>query len=143
MIVTDVEGDLFADLQRGDVIAHGANCRGQMGAGVAKIIRNLYPDNYTAYKDICKQNLLLPGGYFVYRENGHLVFNLATQYELGADARIDNIVGSLETMANDFPELTHVKTVRLGCGIGGLAWEDVKPAIEAIDSDIEIIAYYI
>jgi O-acetyl-ADP-ribose deacetylase (regulator of RNase III) len=43
MSYSERQGDLFAATDL-DGIAHGVNCHGQMGAGIAKIIREKYPE---------------------------------------------------------------------------------------------------
>lgn len=45
-----IKGDLLS-VERG-VIGHQVNCRGKMGSGVAKQIRDKYPVAYTEYKDL-------------------------------------------------------------------------------------------
>ena len=37
-----------------NVIAHQVNCQGVMGSGVAKQIRDRYPEVYTQYKAVCE-----------------------------------------------------------------------------------------
>ncbi len=150
MIVTDIQGNLFDNLQDGDVIAHGANCLGFMGAGVAKEIKRRFPENYKVYNKACKNDLFLPGNALGVYENGILVYNLGTQYNTGADAHIVNIRTSVRSMLNQavasrryYKPVTKIKTVRLGCGIGGLDWADVKPELESIHADVELEVYYI
>lgn len=45
-----VEGDLIKMAKRGkfDLILHGCNCRNTMGSGIAKQIKDNFPDAYTA-----------------------------------------------------------------------------------------------
>ena len=48
-----INGDLLeAD---STFICHQVNCRGVMGSGVAKAIRDKYPEVYTQYKRFCSQ----------------------------------------------------------------------------------------
>ena len=35
-------------------LAHGTNCHGVMGSGVAKAVRNKFPEAYTEYKTLCE-----------------------------------------------------------------------------------------
>ena len=46
------DGDLLKqdDVQ---VIAHQVNCKGAMNSGIAKQIREKYPDNFINYKNFC------------------------------------------------------------------------------------------
>ena len=47
-----VDGDLLQ--ANVPLIAHQTNCLGVMGAGIAKVIKNKWPNVYTQYKDFCK-----------------------------------------------------------------------------------------
>jgi O-acetyl-ADP-ribose deacetylase (regulator of RNase III) len=63
-------------------LAHGCNCQGSMGAGVAKQMKANYPKMFEEYRSMCKAdprqfNL---GDSFLWIEEGKpSVFNLATQ----------------------------------------------------------------
>lgn len=46
-------GDLF-DVTEG-IIAHQVNCQGVMGSGVAKIVREMYPQAYESYRELCQR----------------------------------------------------------------------------------------
>jgi O-acetyl-ADP-ribose deacetylase (regulator of RNase III) len=72
--------------------------------------------------------------------DGTVVFNLATQHLPGRDARLEWVVTAAELMAKHATSygLPEIATVRLGCGIGGLDWADVRPALEAIETDLHL-----
>lgn len=145
MIVNDIEGNVFDELVSGDAIAHGANCVGVMGAGVAKPIKDTFPINYNRYKHACDKGLFVPGDYLYTNEYGVGIFNLATQFKPGPNAKIEYIRSSAKKMvlAASVQDYSVIKTVRLGCGIGGLNWSDVKPVLEEIPSSITLDVYYI
>ena len=46
-----IEGDVFKCEE--DLIVHQVNCRGVMGSGIAREVRNRFPDVYNRYKDDC------------------------------------------------------------------------------------------
>jgi O-acetyl-ADP-ribose deacetylase (regulator of RNase III) len=144
MKITEIQGDLFADLKPGEAFAHGANCEGVMGAGIAKTVRAEFPDNYRIYRKACRGGSFYPGDALVVYEKETWVYNLGTQYFRGADAKVENVRVSVKSMINDawMREIKQIKTVRLGCGIGGLDWAEVKPVLEEIHTDIELIVYY-
>src|SRR5262245_5324107 len=82
MPVEFVQGDLFANIHAVEAFAHGCNCKGSMGAGIAKEFRARYPEMYEEYRRRCKAtprefNL---GDAFLWKEEEQpWVFNLATQ----------------------------------------------------------------
>lgn len=51
MILNNITGDLFSTEY--DVIAHQVNCTGTMGSGVAKQVRERYPEAYKVYHQQC------------------------------------------------------------------------------------------
>lgn len=144
MIVEERVGDLFS--HSGVAIGHGVNTQGVMGAGIAKEFRRRWPGLYEDYKQACADGYLLPGGSLLYSYPPYqFIFNLATQRYPGADARLEWISEAL-TAAVDYLELWRVSELaipRIGCGIGGLNWEDVRGVIEKSkpDSDFTVVVY--
>ena len=49
-----VAGDLFANVHDVQAFAHGCNCQGSMGAGIAVTFRTRYPEMYEQYRALCK-----------------------------------------------------------------------------------------
>lgn len=129
----ETEGDLFA--MGLPAIGHGVNARGVMGAGIAAAFRSRYPQMYGQYRRQCLHGLLSPGNIMPWvTEEDTVVFNLVTQTEPGADASaayIHRAVGkALEVcFAAGIPTLG---IPRIGCGIGGLKWENVSRTLQAV-----------
>lgn len=61
-----------------------------------------------------------------------MVYNLATQQQPGADARLGAIATSVAAMLTDAEQhgLPEVGVPHLGAGIGGLLWPDVRQVLE-------------
>src|SRR5687768_2065687 len=49
-----VSGDLFENAHHAQAFAHGCNCQGSMGAGIATGFRDRYPEMYAQYRAMCK-----------------------------------------------------------------------------------------
>lgn len=130
-------GDIFtSDAQ---ALAHGCNCQGVMGAGIATQFKARYPEMYWLYRAQCTKGVFTPGYYYAFKaDNGKLILNLATQDYPGKHARYEWIESSLRAVLKDFPELKSIALPRIGCGIGGLTWERVKAIIETIGNETEI-----
>lgn len=82
MPIQYVTGDLFANAYEAQTLAHGCNCKGSMGAGIAVGIRERYPALYAAYRRRCKAapRAFNVGDAFLWKEEGRpWVFNLGTQ----------------------------------------------------------------
>ena len=54
MPVRYIAGDLFANRVGAQALAHGCNCPGSMGAGIAVGFRDRYPEMYAEYRRRCK-----------------------------------------------------------------------------------------
>ncbi len=54
MPIRYVAGDLFANDYQAQALAHGCNCQGSMGAGIAVGFREHYPAMYEEYHRRCK-----------------------------------------------------------------------------------------
>lgn len=126
-------GDIFA-LPGVDCYAHGCNCAGAMGKGIALQFRYKYPDMYIQYKELCKNGLFQPGDVFEYRQNNECVFNLGTQKDWKTKAIPSAIRNAVRKMLESATE-QHINAIaipKIGVGLGGLIWDDVKRILEEV-----------
>lgn len=125
-----VKGDLF--LSGAPAIGHGVNCRGVMGAGIAKVFRAEYPEMYQKYKSLCERGLLTPGNTWPWQDaSGLVIYNMASQDEPGANARLEWLArtASRVLVNADARKFDRVAIPQIGCGIGGLEWDDVEEVL--------------
>lgn len=131
-------GDLFTtDLE---VIGHGVNTVGVMGAGVAKRVRDDFPKTYRIYKSDCKMGYLTPGLALPgVKEDGKFIINIASQELPGANATyaylaqgVEAAVIMLKATGRDSMALPQI-----GCGIGGLEWYKVEQILIALEKDYD------
>ncbi len=138
------EGNIFALEVQG--YAHGCNCAGAMGKGIALQFKNKFPQMYIDYKKLCAEKEFHPGDVFDYKyeENRH-IYNLGTQLTWRTKATLENIDRSLTAMC-ELATNDNVKSIALpaiGAGLGGLKWEDVKTIIDEISARYPKIDLYI
>ena len=131
MGVVFVSGDLFCRPRRFGAIAHGCNCAGAMGKGIAVAFRAAYPDMYTAYRAACASGALQPGGVFAWPASDGWVYNLGTQRSWRSRARLPDVRSALVQMlehacAHGVPE---VAMPLVGAGLGGLSPAEVQAVL--------------
>jgi O-acetyl-ADP-ribose deacetylase (regulator of RNase III) len=88
MTIKYIKSDLFSTLD--DYIAHGVNCIGVMGAGVARTIKEKYPKAYEDYVEFCRGKNkpgLLGLVKASVQPDGKVILNCFTQEMYGRDGR--------------------------------------------------------
>ena len=138
--ITEHKGSLFSSSC--ELLCHGVNCKGIMGAGIAAQIKIRCPGVYKSYKQRCFASPRPePGEIQICLDDTTKKFigNLFTQKELGACARVEYIETCIDEIikANEGTDcpglyLESIAFPRIGCGIGGLQWEDVKPVLNKL-----------
>ena len=138
MAIEYISGDLFVNRYQAQALAHGCNCQGSMGAGIAKGFRERYPEMYEEYRRRCKAEPreFSLGDSFLWKETGKpWVFNLGTQERFWhARASYEAIETALKKMRQQADEesIHAVAVPRIGVGYGGLSWKKVKMIIERV-----------
>jgi O-acetyl-ADP-ribose deacetylase (regulator of RNase III) len=130
-----VKGDLLGATQK--VIAHGCNAQGVMGSGVAKSIREKWPNVYEVYNLKHRVFGLQLGDIIpVATLDGKTVVNCITQEFYGRDGKryvdYDAIRTCMEKINNraESWEVAEVAIPMLGAGLGGGEWDIIEDIIE-------------
>jgi O-acetyl-ADP-ribose deacetylase (regulator of RNase III) len=132
-----LSGDIFVNRVNAAALAHGCNCAGSMGAGVAVGFKERCPAMFEEFRRRCKAkppefNL---GDVFLWREKGKpAVFNLGTQPQPGRGATYPVVEAALRAMRKvaDDEGIRTIAVPRIAAGYGGLSWKKVKAQIEAV-----------
>ena len=115
-----------------EVLVNPVNCVGVMGAGLAKEFKNRFPDHYKFYKEMCEEGNVEIGGLGGSHIDGQVIIFLVTKLHWKDPSKLEYIEEALESLKNYI--ITHkrrsVALPALGCGLGGLAWKDVKELIK-------------
>lgn len=133
MSIEFVKGDLLASDQL-EAIAHGCNCAGAMGKGIAKEIRARWPRMYDGYRRLCQERKFNLGDVFVWDGPEKVIFNLGTQQSWKSRAELWAIEHSVKTMLEiaESKGITNIGIPRIGAGLGGLDWTQVKDSIQRV-----------
>ncbi len=138
MPIQFVSGDFFANTYSAQAFAHGCNCQGSMGAGIAKEFKARYPAMFEEYRRRCKANprLFNLGDVFLWKEaEKPWVFNLGTQEAFWrARASYEAIEEALKKMKDlaVAENMQRIAIPQIGTGYGGLSWKKVRAIVEKI-----------
>ena len=128
-------GDLFAE--DADALVNAVNCIGVMDGGIAAKFRRRFPENCTAYEKACETGELRLGRVFVHETGAQagpkFIVNFPTLHKTGDASRLEDIEAGLADLERVIGErgIGSIAIPGLGCGVGGLDWEDVRARIEA------------
>lgn len=136
------------------IICHQTNCKGKMGAGIAKQIRQQYPKVYDEYVKFCKDNYknLLGRCQIVnlsisnnlkfcanlFGQNGYGYGEKYTDYE-ALRCALNELKDNCYTLLKTVCDVTIGIPYNIGCGLAGGDWNTVFKIIEDIFKDEEHI----
>ena len=145
------------EYQQGDILQADAealvntvNCVGIMGRGVALQFRKAFPENYKVYKALCDRKELEPGKVLVFDmnrlHNPRFIINFPTKRHWKSKSRIEDIQAGLVALVEEVRQrqIQSIALPPLGCGLGGLNWNEVRPMIErAFEAlpDMRVLVY--
>ena len=118
-----------------EALVNTVNTVGVMGKGIALQFKQAFPANFSAYEKAAKRAEIEPGRMFVYEmgsfTNPRYIINFPTKRHWRGKAHLEDIEAGLQ----DLVRVINTKGIRsiaippLGCGNGGLDWEEVRPLI--------------
>lgn len=127
-------GDLLS--AQAEALVNTVNCVGIMGRGIALQMKNAFPENYREYAAACRRHEVEPGRMLVH-ETGQLgnprwIINFPTKRHWRGKSRIEDIEAGLSALVAEARarNIHSIAMPALGCGLGGLDWDEVQPRIE-------------
>lgn len=147
-MIYEVDADLlaFPDI---DAFVHQANCFHTMGAGIAKQIKEKYPEMYKADIAHGRSGDMTRLGKFSWAKchDGKIGYNLYSQYNFGGWKRNTNY----EAVANGLTAVVNHAIVQgvtrlglpknMGCTLGGGSWPVVRAIIDSVVAEFTIDVY--
>lgn len=153
MIIT--HGDVLnTDIK---IIAHQVNCKGVMGGGLAKQIKDRYPQIYSDYKEFiqdyqeCNCGASPLGTVAIYHVSGHVIWNVFGQEDYGTDKCYTDYDAIKKAFADGIEnwrcsehcnwenQIPIAIPCYFGCGLGGGDWSIMKKVFEEIEKEQNVI----
>ncbi|MDB2687025.1 macro domain-containing protein [Mariniblastus sp.] len=144
-------GNLFE--AKAEALVNTVNTVGVMGKGIALQFCKSFPEILPAYKAACKSGELIVGKVQVIKlpllvgiDGPKYVVNFPTKQHWRSDSKIEFIQAGLQSLRREIEDrkIKSIAIPPLGCGLGGLNWNDVRHEIRAAlstVSDVQIIIY--
>lgn len=124
-------------------VVNTVNTVGVMGKGLAQAFREKYPAMFHTYKQLCDNNQFSVGQLWLWRGANQWVLNFPTKKHWRNPSRLEYIESGLKKFVANYESrgIREISFPRLGCGNGGLNWEDVRPLMEKYLGDLPIPIY--
>jgi O-acetyl-ADP-ribose deacetylase (regulator of RNase III) len=154
-----VSGNNISELH----IAHGVNCVGAMGAGIAVQFKKTFPEMYKKYNLKCKEGKIIPGCCWVWEESkgkaqylaktdqlgekytDFFVYNLAIKTHWKMPASYIAMKGSLKNLIEEMNKrgAKEIAMPWIGCGLGGMSKEMVYKLLKKSfqNEEIKVLIY--
>jgi O-acetyl-ADP-ribose deacetylase (regulator of RNase III) len=137
-MIHEIEGDILET--KAAAIAQGVAANDPMNHGLAAALHERYPAMHKDFHHWCRQKHPKPGSAWLWSGAGGVrVINLITQdggYEHGSKrqrATVSDVNHALRALRK-LIEQEHIASValpRIGTGVDGLDWSEVRPLIES------------
>lgn len=132
-----------------EALVNAVNTVGVMGAGIARQFKQKFPDMFKIYEHDCQRGLVQLGKMHVVRvetETGSkYIVNFPTLEHWSDSSTLANIEEGLKDLVRIVKE-KEIKSIAippLGCGVGGLKWENVRQLIEEAFRHVEGVTVHL
>jgi len=133
-----------------NALVNTVNTVGVMGKGIALQFKQAFPRNYELYQRACERGGVVPGKMFVVPtnrlSNPKFIINFPTKRHWKGKSRMEDIIAGLVDLV-EVIRREHIQSVAippLGCGSGGLDWDEVRPKIVSALSvlpDVQVLVF--
>ena len=141
-----VEKNLFES--DASVFCHQVNCLGVWGSGIAKSMREIFPDVYEQYREICVKNKYtkLLGNTAIIQSGNRYIANMFAQERFGYDGKrytsYDAFYNCLVRI-KEFCEENAINKIalpyKIGSDRGGADWNVIYSMIESVFAKTNIM----
>ncbi len=134
--ITLVKGDLLDSKMQ--TLVNTVNCKGAMGKGIALAFKTRYKSMFADYKQRCDASKVIPGTPYIFEEAGKKIVNFPTKDDWKNPSRLEWITQGLAILKDELKKwgITSIAIPPLGCGNGGLDWNEVRKQIIDTFSDV-------
>ena len=135
-MISFITGNIFES--KANCLVNTVNCEGYMGKGIAYQFKLRYPENNKDYVRACRSGELHIGSIHSYCEGGKFIVNIPTKNKWREKSKMSYVQIGLDLLVELIKEknIQSIAVPPLGCGNGGLIWNEVKQVIEEKMSEV-------
>jgi O-acetyl-ADP-ribose deacetylase (regulator of RNase III) len=124
-------------------VVNTINTVGVMGKGLASAYKSRYPAMFKTYKQLCKEGKIDIGRLWLWKGEDQWVLNFPTKKHWRNPSKLTYIEAGLKKFVEQYEArgIWEIAFPRLGCGNGGLDWDDVGPLMESYLKPLPIPVY--
>ena len=113
-------------------IVNPVNCDGFMGKGLAREIRRRFPLAFKRYERSCLRGEMKIGRLQLVKTDSGWILNFPTKERWRRKSQISYIEAGLKAFRATYKQrkITSIAFPPLGCGSGGLNWNEVQPVMK-------------
>ena len=122
-----------SDILLADALCNPVNLRGAMGRGLAAAVASRWPGCLGPYRDALRTGTLRSGAVAAWqRPDGGWILQVPTKDDWRDDSPIQLVEASIDAIGPTCERhaITRISVPPLGCGLGGLRPERVRPSVE-------------
>ena len=142
--LTFKRGNLFDSNMQ--TLANTVNTVGVMGAGIAKEFKRRYPKMFAEYKERCARHEVMTGEPYCWKPpqedagDSRWVLNFPTKKHWRNASQIAWLESGLLHLKENYRNwgIKSLAMPALGCSLGGLRWEEVRPLMEKHLRDLDV-----
>lgn len=148
-MIRETQGNLLK--APAQALVNTVNTKGIMGKGIALQFRQAFPLMFRDYEKACKEDRVELGKMDVHDLGGlaggpEWIINFPTKGHWRSHSRMEDVKNGLVDLVEQIRklEIRSIAVPPLGCGNGGLEWQDVRPLIvEAFAElpEVEVLLY--
>lgn len=135
-----VRGDIFQTKMQ--TLVNPVNCVGVMGAGLAQKFKVKYPYMFDKYVDMCREGRIRPGKPYLWisADMSSRILLFPTKDHYRDKSYRFQILDGIRFLGRTYigAEITSLAVPALGCGLGGIQWEDFRDELQNSLDDLGI-----
>ena len=134
-MITEMQSSIFDS--KAELLLCPVNCVGVMGKGLALSFKQKFPTLFYQYKQLCDKNLVRIGYVNIVSDSDKFIGLFPTKAHWKNPSQLSFIKSGLDDLRLKIDDFESIAIPALGCGLGQLNWQDVKPLLVGLSETLK------